>query len=244
MPKKIDLTGMVFGRLTVLKESETKTKDNKYCYDCICSCGNTEIVTKTASLLRSGQSKSCGCLQRENAKLQANNNTGVPRSHGMTDSVTYICWRNMKARCDDPNHQAKQNYGDRGITYPESWKTFEGFFEDMGENPEGFTLNRKDVNMDYSKDNCEWVDNVRQGRDRRKPSSGVTSQYKGVSYNKDCEKFKGSFRYDGVIYHLGYSESELELALRYDAKVIEVVGDNGGTNYQLGLLPEEFYKEN
>lgn len=244
MGKKIDLTGMQFGRLTVLREHEAKTPDNKYKYECICSCGNPEVVVKSASLLRSGQTKSCGCLQRENMLKQCAANTGVPRSHGMTDTPIYICWRNMKARCDDPNHQAAQNYGERGITYPEKWKSFEGFFEDMGENPEGFTLNRKDVNLDYSKDNCEWVDNVRQGRDRRKPRSGVTSKYKGVSFNKDFGKFKGSFRYDGVIYHLGYSDNELELALRYDAKVIEIVGDNGGTNYQLGLLPEEFYKEN
>ena len=233
MGKKIDLTGQVFGRLTVLREFHEKTRDNKYKYECICSCGNSEVVIKTASLLRSGQTKSCGCLQRENAKLQCENNRV---DNPIADTPTYIAWKNMKARCDDINHQAYENYGARGITYDQKWSTFNGYLEDMGEVPEKLTLNRIDVNLNYSKENCEWADNYKQGRDRRKPKNGKSSQYKGVSFNKAEGKYKCSVRYKGVIYHLGYHLDPLVLALRYDEKVIELTGSDSGTNKQLGLL--------
>lgn len=240
MGKKVDLTGMVFGKLTVLKVSDIKTKDNKYQYECICSCGNPEILTKTAWCLRNGTTKSCGCLVKEVNKAR----TGIPTKHGMRYTPTYQSWLNMKARCDNPKNPAAVNYSERGIGYTEKWKAFEGFFEDMGECPEGFTLNRKDVNMGYNKENCEWVDMVRQGRDKRKQINGVSSKYKGVTFYKKQGKFRGYLTYKGEKYYLGSSDSDLEIALRYDAKVIEIVGDNGGTNYQLGLLPPEFYKEN
>lgn len=240
MGKKVDLTGMVFGKLTVLRVSDTKTKDNKYRYECFCSCGNPEVVTKTAFNLRNGTTRSCGCLHTESNKARM----GVPTKHGMRYTSTYNTWLNMKARCGNPNNPAAQNYSERGIDYIEKWKTFEGFFEDMGECPEGFSLNRRDVNSGYDKENCEWVDRVRQGRDKRKPTNGLSSKYKGVTFHKHTGKFTGCLVYMGISYYLGLSESELEIALRYDAKVIEIVGDNGGTNYQLGLLPEEFYKEN
>jgi hypothetical protein len=236
MGAKIDLTGQVFGRLTAIKEHAERGVRGEIRYECRCSCGNEDIVIKNASSLRVGDTKSCGCLQRENALRQSVNNTGVVVTHGMTNSKTYIAWRNMKARCDDLNHPAYVNYGGRGISYPDSWARFEGFLEEMGEQPENLTLNRKDVNLNYSKENCEWVDNYKQGRDRRKPSSGQSSPYKGVSFNKAENKYKASVRYKGIIYHLGYSSSALELALKYDEKVIELTGSNAGTNEQLGLL--------
>jgi hypothetical protein len=240
MGKRIDLTGMVFGRLTVLRVADTKAKDNKYLYECICSCGNPDIIIKRGWSLSGGHTKSCGCLVLETNKAR----TGVPTKHGMTRTLLYTAWLNMKARCNNPNLACAHHYSERGITYPEKWEKFEGFFEDMGECPEGFTLNRKDVNLGYSKDNCEWVDYVKQGRDRRKPSTGISSKYKGVTFNKKTGKFTGRLVYKGISHYLGVSDSELEIALRYDAKVIEIVGQDGGTNYQLGLLPDEFYEEN
>lgn len=236
MGKFVDLTGRTYGRLTVVRLSENKTPDNKYKYWCSCSCGKGGEVERTASLLRSGQSRSCGCLQSENAKLQANNNIGKGSQNEHKYRTTYICWRNMKARCDDENHHAYRNYGGRGISYVKKWTTFEGFLEDMGENPIGLTLNRVDVNSGYSKDNCEWVCLVKQGRDRRKPTHGLTSEYKGVSFNKKCGKYKGYINYSGVTYHLGYSTDPKELALKYDSKVFELTGSMSGTNRDLGLL--------
>lgn len=116
MGKKVDLTGMVFGKLTVLNVSPIKTKDNKYQYECVCSCGNPEILIKTGRSLSGGIVRSCGCLIGELNKAR----TGVPLSHGMARTPTYTVWLNMKARCNNPNHKYAHNYSERGISYTEN----------------------------------------------------------------------------------------------------------------------------
>lgn len=236
MGKFVDLTGEVFGRLTVVRISENKTKDNKYKYWCRCSCGNTEEVEKLAVNLRSGDTKSCGCLQRENAiRLSKSKAGGGSQFHNIFKG-TYRCWVNMKARCDDVGHQSYHNYGGRGITYTEKWATFKGFLEDMGERPKGLSLNRIDVNGGYCKDNCEWASSLKQGRDRRKHSTPTTSKYKGVSFCKGMGKYKGYLTYKGINHHLGYSDSPEELAEKYDKLTLTLTGSVTGTNRFLGLL--------
>lgn len=236
MGKFVDLTGGVFGRLTVVRISSQKTKDNKYQYWCSCSCGNPDLHLKSANGLRTGNTKSCGCLQRENILKVSEGNVGTGKYYETKLKGTYRCWVNIKARCDDPNHQAYVNYGGRGITYIDKWKDFEGFLEDMGERPKGLSINRIDVNKGYSVENCEWANGARQGRDRRKSKAGITSEYKGVSYNKSAKKYKAGLMYKGVKYHIGYSGDPLELALKYDELVVKLTGGHQGTNKSLGLL--------
>jgi hypothetical protein len=235
MPKKLldsEMIGLVSGRLTVLER--VGNSDN---WECLCSCGNQKTVVKDGRRLRKNEVRSCGCLQKENARKQAENNTGVAKKHGQTYTKEYVAWRNMKARCDDVNQQAYHNYGARGITYDVRWKDFENFYEDMGDCPEGMSLDRLDVMGDYSKDNCSWVPISVQHLHRRKPKSGKSSPYKGVSFSKDCGKYKGTLKYLGNYYHLGYSESAEYLAKKYDELMIELSGDDKGTNKALGLLP-------
>lgn len=233
MPAKIkdeEMVGITFNRLTVIKRHGTKDQ-----WECRCVCSD-KILIKSGRGIRTGQTKSCGCLQREHvAKLNANS-LGVPKTHGMTDTKEYIAWRNMKARCDDPNHQAYHNYGGRGISYTECWKQFESFYESMGDCPEGFSLDRINTMSDYSEDNCEWVPMVSQMQHRRKPKSGRSSRYKGVSFNKACGKYKGTLKYLGKCYHLGYDYCEEVLARRYDELLLELSGDIEGTNAALGLF--------
>lgn len=82
----------------------------------------------------------------------------------------YTSWSAMKTRCTNPNHNRFEFYGGRGISYCDRWESFENFFEDMGERPEGFTLERKDGDLDYCPENCEWADYSTQNRNKRKGS--------------------------------------------------------------------------
>jgi hypothetical protein len=193
------------------------------------------VVSKTGKLVRSGQTKSCGCLQRENSRQMAIANTGIARTHGMTNTKEYIVWKNMKARCDDIKHKAYPNYGGRGIGYDNLWGTFEGFYSDMGDCPDGLTLDRLDVNLGYTKDNCEWASNFQQGINRRKFTTETTCIYKGVSFNTKERKYKAGLKYQGVMYHIGYDIDPLVLAIKYDELLIKLSGSDKGTNKHLGL---------
>lgn len=85
----------------------------------------------------------------------------APLTHGATaDGVVsgaYSSWHYMKQRCLNPNHKAWKYYGARGITVCERWLDFKNFLEDMGERPDGLTLERKDNSLGYNKDNCVWA---------------------------------------------------------------------------------------
>ncbi len=78
--------------------------------------------------------------------------------HNQSGTKLYVCWNNIRLRCDNPNHCSYLSYGGKGITYPDKWKTFEGFFEDMGAHyKEGLTIDRRDPTKNYCKENCQWI---------------------------------------------------------------------------------------
>ena len=79
-------------------------------------------------------------------------------THGLSKSRQYYIWRSMKQRVDNPNRKDYAHYGGRGIKYDPTWKTFNGFWEDMAETyADNLTLDRIDPNKDYCKENCRWI---------------------------------------------------------------------------------------
>ena len=142
-----NIIGRTFGRLEVIRLA--KPKNGRKRYVCVCICKNVRIVEE--SNLLSGNTKSCGCLR-----------------HGYKGTPTYESWRGMKKRCLDKNNASYPKYGGRGIKVCERWmNSFENFLEDMKERPKGKSLDRKDVNGDYTPENCKWSTLEEQQRNRR-----------------------------------------------------------------------------
>ena len=223
-----DLLGVKINRLTC----KSFYKEGGIDYLIVsCDCGNEKAIRK--KVFTNGKTLSCGCAQREHVKLLNEARQGVPRTHGMSDTVEYIAWKNMKARCDDINHNAYANYGGRGIKYCEDWGSFESFYRDMGLS-NGLTLDRIDVNGDYCAENCVWVCNQQQAFNRRKMDD-TTSTFKGVSFNKDFGKYKAGIVFNGINLHLGYSDDPELLACRYDRCLSLIFDGDVSTNLSLGL---------
>lgn len=161
MKKRIDMTGMQFGRLTVLSHAG-KDKYGNALWVCRCDCGIEK--TSNGAMLRQGKAVSCGCLHSEitskRMKVEA-------VKHGMHNTPTYYSWQNMMTRCNNPNYKQYKDYGGRGIKVCERWHDFAKFYEDMGEKPVDTSLDRKDNEGDYAPDNCRWATQEEQLYNRR-----------------------------------------------------------------------------
>jgi hypothetical protein len=92
---------------------------------------------------------------------------GSGRRHGATGTLTWNRWRTMWDRCTRQKAHSYPYYGGRGIRVCESWENFENFLTDMGECPEGHSLDRKDNDGHYCKENCRWATTLEQRRNRR-----------------------------------------------------------------------------
>lgn len=168
--KALNLIGQRFGRLTVLSK-ESMNKYRKITWLCKCDCGREKIIV--SGHLRSGHTKSCGCLAKEQSIKNGKKNI----THGMRNTNIYITWIQMVSRCKNKKSKSYHNYGARGITVCKRWLRFKNFYTDMGDRPVGLTLERKNNNKGYSPDNCKWATRKEQNNNSR---GNVLIEYKGL----------------------------------------------------------------
>lgn len=174
MPPRLDLTGQRFGRLTVL--ALAPNRGTKSAWTCRCDCGRERVVM--LGNLRSGHSRSCGCLHVERQT-----------THGQSYSPTYTTWKMMwqRVKGNGPLDDFER-YTLRGIGVCDRWRSFEAFLADMGERPVGTSLDRINNDRGYEPGNCRWATRKEQSNNcrKRRPRTEVNAARRRARVLRDA----------------------------------------------------------
>lgn len=192
--------GSRFGRLTTIDNPYWQSRKAwRATVQCRCNCGR--IVTIHCANLRSGNTKSCGC---------------IVKIHGDSKTPLFRVWIDMQDRCQNINHHAFDRYGGRGIKVCSSWKKFVAFKRWAVSNGyhQGLSLDRKNNDQGYRPSNCRWATDSQQNLNRRKQTKPSTSRYVGVSYCRFRRKWRARIRVRGTEYLLGQSFANETAAYR------------------------------
>lgn len=201
-----DITGQKFGKLTAIKIDKVKRNGHTTStyWLCECECGNFTSVE--ASRLKTGYTKSCGCLRKKRG------------NDSIESKRLYRIWIGMKSRCYNPNANTYEDYGGRGITICDEWKDdFQLFYDWSIKNgyANTLTIDRIDTNLGYSPDNCRWVTMKEQSNNTRK---NLEIEYNGETHTfsewMDILKLNSSTIYTRI-HLLGWSiEKAFETPIR------------------------------
>lgn len=178
--RRVDLTGQIFGRLTCISHivPENGRADKLYWF-CKCSCGN-EVITTTGNL-RTGNAKSCSCLQKDIvSKLSTTH--GKSNTSKNTGDAYYI-WLGMRNRCNNPKSKDWEYYGGKGVKVCERWDSYELFEQDMGIRPtKEHSIDRRDSDLGYNPDNCYWATFKQQSDSIKYSKRWVPITINGIEY--------------------------------------------------------------
>ncbi len=163
MSRFIDITGQRFGRLTVLVHVGSNDQ-NRAMWKCRCDCGELHIVESYK--IRSGHTKSCGCLHEEVKRSIRS----LKLRHGQCDQRLHRIWKAMKTRCTNPKSSGWKWYGARGISVCEQWReSFEAFRDWALANgySDDLSIDREDNDGNYEPGNCRWATRSVQNNNQR-----------------------------------------------------------------------------